>query len=549
MTETASRDKTQAASRRAPTGLEIQFCGAARTVTGSCTRVTAAGRSFLVDCGLFQGTQTIRDLNRQPFPFKADMIDFVLLTHAHIDHSGLLPKLYKAGFDGPCYMTRGSRDLLSFMLVDSGHIQEQEVERLNRRFARRGRAPIEPIYTAADAEACQRNFVPVDYDTWIPLGDGLQVRYWNAGHILGSASVEIQIAARPPRHGPTRMLFSGDIGPDHKLFHPDPAAASGLDHVICEATYGDRGRRRASISERRDLLASEVNRALDNDGILLIPAFAVERTQELLTDLTVLQTNRAIPAAPIFLDSPMAIRATEVFEDHAGELEDFDPPRTMFTNRNLRFTETVSESKAINRFTAGAIILAASGMCEAGRILHHLKAHLWRPKATVLFVGYQAEGTLGRLLVDGIKAVRIHGAEIRVRARIRQIDSYSGHADQRELLAWIEARQPVAGGLFLTHGEQAACMALRAALIDRGWPADRVSVPSLDDVVDLDDLTPAAASKPGRRPAGQVIGGLDWNNDLAQFQIDLQEALDRRAGHRARAALLRRLRRALRDQA
>lgn len=523
----------------------LQFCGAAGTVTGSCLLLRTASGNLLVDCGMFQGTKTVKELNYRPFPFAPAEIALVLLTHAHIDHSGLLPKLWRAGFSGPVYMTRGTRDLLSFMLPDSGQIQEREVELLNRRLARRGAETVTPIYTTDDTMRCQENFTTIEYESWTELGGGLRTRYWNAGHILGSASVELEIPdARTG--GVLRLLFSGDIGPDHKLFHPDPDAVSGVDYLICESTYGDRGRVRAGPAKRRALLAREVNDALKGDGILLVPAFAVERTQELLTDLTTLQTQNAIAQVPIFLDSPMAIKATDVFERHAAELEDFEGPRTMFVNRNLRFTETVDESKAINRIKSGAIVVAASGMCEAGRIRHHLKAHLWRSRATVLFVGHQAEGTLGRLLVEGIKAVRIHDEEVRVRARIRQIDSYSGHADNVELIEWVKERRPVRCGVFLTHGETPAAQAMRNTLIGIGFAEGAIAIPTLDEVVELDGAAPAArGDTAAARLPSEALLAPDWGNELAQFQIDLAEALDKRADRRARAVLLRRLRRAL----
>ena len=528
----------------------MQFCGAARTVTGSCILVRTDRTNFLVDCGMFQGTKTIRELNYQPFPFDVGDIDFVLLTHAHIDHSGLLPKLFKAGFDGPVYMTRGTRDLLSFMLPDSGHIQEREVEMLNRRNTRRGREPVVPIYTQADAVACQEAFRTVDYETWVRPADTISAKYWNAGHILGSASIEVRIADPASGQPPLSILFSGDIGPDHKLFHPDPEAAAGVDYLVCESTYGDRSRVRASAGKRRALLEREVNDALDNNGILLIPAFAVERTQELLADLTALQNQGAIPNVPIFLDSPMAIKATDVFEEHAGDLEDMNQPRNMFINRNLRFTETVAESKSINRIKSGAIIVAASGMCEAGRIRHHLKAHLWRSKATVLFVGYQANGTLGRLLLDGIKTARIHGEEVRVRARLRQIDSYSGHADNVELIDWIKERRPVRKGTFLTHGEQEAAEALRKAMTGIGFDEKDVFIPALDDIVDLETKSIDGQTRQDKpRLTEEAVVSLDWHNDLAQLQIDIIEAFDTNADKRSKDALLRRLRRALDENA
>jgi len=528
--------------------LNLKFCGAARMVTGSCFLLETGGCKFLVDCGLFQGTKTVKQLNYDPFPFDSQEIDFVLLTHAHIDHSGLLPKLFNGGFRGPVFMTAGTRDLLTFMLPDSGYIQEMEVRHLNERNAQRGKPAVEPIYTLQDAEDCQENFQPVEYDTWININNEVRARYWNAGHILGSASIELEIAANSTNGKLIRVLFSGDIGPDHKLFHPDPEAASDFDYVVCESTYGGRGRVRASGTKRRAMLVREVNKALDGGGMLVIPSFAVERSQELLADLSLLQQTGKIPPVPIFLDSPMAIRATRVFRDHADELEGLDEAPELLDNPNIHFTENVNESKAINRITNGAIIMAASGMCEAGRIRHHLKNHLWRARSTVLIVGYQTEGTLGRLLLDGKKTVRIQGQNIEVKARIRQIDTYSGHADNTELKEWMQERLPIRRGIFLVHGEEKQSLAMKKMLVEAGLDDGLMFIPSIDDQVELltgQQEVHLKSFKPRLSP--HDVSGLDWHNDLAQFQIDLREAFDRAADKRSRKALLRRLRRALDD--
>ncbi len=524
----------------------LKFCGAARTVTGSCFWLRTPKYSFLVDCGLFQGTKTVRQLNYEPFPFDPAKIDFVLQTHAHIDHSGLLPKLHKAGFSGPVYMTGGTLDLLSFMLPDSGYIQEMEVRQLNERNVRHGKAQVTPIYTRDDAEQCQKNFQPVEYETWLDINDEVRVRYWNAGHILGSASIELEIAAVTPERRLLRVLFSGDIGPDHKLFHPDPEASSDFDYVVCESTYGGRNRVRASGAKRRALLEREVNDALANDGVLIIPSFAVERSQELLADLTILQKKAAIPSGPIFLDSPMAIRATRVFQSHAGDLEELDEDPDLLDNPNFHFTESVEQSKSINRVSSGAIIMAASGMCDAGRIRHHLRHRLWSKKTTVLIVGYQAEGSLGRLLLDGKKTVRIQGHSIQVRARIREIDAYSGHADCTELKEWLLDRRPITKGVFLVHGEETQALAMRDLLVESGLKKSNIFVPAIDNEVDLTTAEKRVhldVAEPRILP--QEVAGLDWHNDLAQFQIDLREAFEQAADKRSRNILMRRLRRAL----
>lgn len=528
--------------------LKLHFHGAAGTVTGSCFQLDTGKARVLVDCGMFQGPKTEKELNYRPFPFRADKIDALLLTHAHIDHSGLVPKLTKAGFDGRIFSTPQTRDLCSVMLPDSGFIQEMEVEQLNRRNRRRGRPAVEPIYTRADAQECIPSFRTVDYEIWMEPAEGVRCRFWNAGHILGSASIELELAGAGPDGGPLRLLFSGDIGPDHKLFHPDPVASSGFDYVVCESTYGGRSRTRRTEEQRREVLAGEVRAALSAGGNLIIPSFAVERTQELLADLTLLQQSGAVERAPIFLDSPLAIKATEVFERHAHELDDLRQQPHLIDNPNIRFTETADESKAINRIRGGAIILAASGMCDAGRIRHHLKHHLWRPDSTVLLVGYQAPGTLGRLIADGVPEVTIQGDPIRVRARIREIDIYSGHADHGELLAWIEDRKPIRRNLILTHGDPEAAEALAEAVARRGIAREQVLLPQIDDVLDLETGARVPADRePARRVEPEAVSRPDWHNEAAQLLLDIREALDKAADARARGVVIRRLRRALED--
>lgn len=526
--------------------MRMTFCGAAGTVTGSCYWMKTDQCQFLVDCGMFQGTKTVKELNYGSFLFDPADIDFVLLTHAHIDHSGLIPKLVKKGFKGPIFTTQGTRDLLGYMLPDSGYIQEMEVERLNRRNAHRGRPQVTPIYTQDDAYTALQSFSTVDYESWREVGRGVRARFWNAGHILGAASIEVEIATSRRDKRVERILFSGDIGPEHKLFHPDPEAPEDWDYLCCEATYGGRKRQDATAEQRREILENEVNTALKKGGNLLIPAFAVERTQELLLDLTVLFDAGRIPDVPVFLDSPLAIRATEVFIKNAGELEDTDAVHNLFKRHNIRFTESVEESKTISRIAGGAIIMAGSGMCEAGRIRHHLKHNLWRSDATVMLVGYQAPGTLGSLLSQGAKAVKIMGESIKVGAAIRQIDVYSGHADGPALVEWVRERLPVKSAIFLTHGEEKSLTALRDDLAKSGVPASRIVIPNLDDVIDLTDGedVPRFRRKPHRLPS-EVVRELDWHNDLAEFTLRLREELEAAADDKRRKAILRRVKRAL----
>jgi metallo-beta-lactamase family protein len=498
-----------------------------------------------VDCGLFQGSKTLKELNYRPFPFDPKRIDFVLLTHAHIDHAGLLPRLIKEGFTGLIFMTEGSKDLLTFMLPDSGHIQEIEVEHLNERNRQWGVSGVQPIYTRADAEDSIKRFETVPYETWKEPADGVRARFWNAGHILGSASIEVELACGHEQRI-LRILFSGDIGPEHKLFHADPKAPENFDYVVMESTYGGRTRTKATPEHRRMLLAEEVKLALRGDGVLLIPAFAVERTQELLCDLIRLQEAGGIPRVPVFLDSPLAIQVTKVFESHLGELEDLGGRRTLLRNPAIVPTLTADESKQINKFTGSAIIMAASGMCEAGRIRHHLKHWLWRREATVLLAGFQAQGTLGRILADGAKTVKIQGTEIAVRAKIRQTDLYSGHADRDELLEWLRRRQPIKRAVYLTHGEEGDIDALTVAITAAGLDKNRVIAPVLDDEVELTGEGPIPRDRAApRRLEPSVVGKPDWHNELAQISLDIKSQLDKAADDRSRKIILRRLRRAL----
>ena len=527
----------------------LRFCGAARTVTGSSFLFETQQARLLVDCGLFQGPKTLKELNYGPFPFRPADLGAVLLTHAHIDHSGLLPKLVREGFEGRIFATRGTIDLCSYMLPDAGGIQESEVEALNRRNSARGRASVAPIYDKADAVAALTSFQPVEYEQWLDVLPGIRARYWNAGHLLGSASIEIEFLDGGAADRPLRLLVSGDIGPDSKLLENSPAAPMNFDYVLCESTYGDLDRPAISAQSRRQHLAIEVRDAYALGGALLIPAFAVERTQELIVDLLELMQRGEIPTAPIFLDSPLAIRATEVFRQHAEEIAGDIDLAGILRSPHLRFTETVNESKAIEKLTGFHIIVAASGMCDAGRIRHHLKNWLWNRKATVLLVGFQARGTLGRFLVDGVKAVRIQGEEIKVAARIRRIDEYSGHADGPELARWIAARRPIHRGLFLVHGEEDALTGLSERISERILPEAQIFRPILDDVYELATPTPTLLDVSRRRRLSpEAVVSLDWHNDMSKLILDINDEMEQAADDRARGVIIRRLRRALEER-
>jgi len=502
--------------------VELKFLGAAGTVTGSCYLVSHPGGKFLVDCGLFQGSKSLRELNYGNFTFLPKDIDFVVLTHAHVDHSGLVPKLVKMGFAGPVYATRGTRDLLTYMLPDSGYIHETEVKRVNQRNQRRGLPTIEPIYTKMQAEASLDSIIIRPFDEWFEAAPGVRIRLWNAGHILGSASVEVEVDTD---ERPLKILFSGDIGPQEKSFQEIPDSPSDLDYLFVESTYGDRDRTDLTLEARRDLLKRELLDGLNAGGNVLIPAFAVERTQELLYDIGLLLKDKDLPPVSVYLDSPLAIRATEVFEGHADDLNEVEGRGGLFRNPRFEFVNRAEDSMALDRITSGAIIIAASGMCDAGRIRYHLKANLWRPQATVLFVGYQVPGSLGAMLLDGKKLVRIHSQEVAVRARIRMIDNYSAHADQQELVNWARERMPVKRGIFLTHGDDPALATLRDHLIAHGCEPGRVFIPRLDETFVLSLKGKINHSVVKARIEQSELYSRDWHNDYASFLVSLSEKL------------------------
>jgi metallo-beta-lactamase family protein len=522
----------------------IGFHGAAGTVTGSCYRIEHPKGAFLVDCGLFQGNRTVSELNSRALPFDARETDFLLLTHSHIDHIGLTPKLVGSGFEGPIHATAPSVDLLKPLLADSAKIQESEAERVSRRNRRKGKAEVAPIYTLDDARTATRLAQGHALEAWFEPGPGVRARFWNAGHILGSSSIEAHV---DPGDGgaPLRLLFSGDLGPDEKVFHLEPDAPAGFDYVLCESTYGDRDRADATVVERRANLKREIADAMARGGNLLIPAFAVERTQELLHDIGVLMAEGGIPRVPLYVDSPLAREVTNVFVRHATTMPDVElDADALFRDPSFHFAETVDESRAINAIEGGAIIMAASGMCDAGRIRHHLRHNLWRENATVLFVGYQAPGTLGQIIKSGEPEVRINGRTVEVRATIREIGNYSAHADQGELVAWVEARLPVHGAIFLTHGEDKARAVLKEHVVAAGCDGDLIVLPQLDETFALERKAP---SEVGRRPRVDARElERDWHNDYAAFILELGRRLEDMDDTARRRDLLARLEGALR---
>jgi len=517
----------------------ITFHGAAGCVTGFCAELRSSNARVLVDCGMFQGSKTLKALNYDDFPFEASRIDAVLLTHAHIDHSGLLPKLMRAGYTGPIYATAATRDLCEVMLADAGGIQEGEVRDLNRRNQRRGRPLVEPIYTAQDAKRLMPQFQTVKFGESNVIAGDISATWWPAGHILGAGSIAVDIDADD---GPMKLLFSGDLGPGGSEFVAEPESPSGFDHLVIESTYGDRDRIATDPVNRRRALAAELREAHAAGGPLLIPAFAVERSQELLMDILAVMDSGEAPAGDVFLDSPLAIKATDVFLDRGwNRTTGRNPFESLRHSPHLRFLNKPAESDTLDRLKGWHVILAASGMCDAGRIRKHLKRLLWRRECTVLLSGYQAVGTLGRLLAEGAERVSIQGEEVRVRARVRMFDAYSGHADATGLVTWAKARLPVSGSVFIVHGEPNAAFGLRERLAAAGFAAEKLVIPALDDCFRLERAGSETEQSGKRRLPGEATARLDWHNGRASFLLGLNAALEQAPDDAAREALLSRL--------
>jgi metallo-beta-lactamase family protein len=527
---------------------KLHFLGAAGCVTGSCMLLETDRARVLIDCGMFQGSKSLKELNYQPFPFPPGSLNAVLLTHAHIDHSGQLPKLVLNGYKGAIFATQGTADLCRVMLPDSGAIQEMEVESLNRRRQRFGETPVEPIYTREDAENTMPHFRAVEFDTWTNVAPGVRARYWNAGHILGSASIEVEVGEGADLE---RFLFSGDVGPGGREFADDPTGPAGVDYLVVESTYGDTERPTMTQDQRRAALKKELLDAHAAGGPLLVPAFAVERTQELIMDLLEAMESGDAPRGPIFLDSPLAIRATDTFLKATRPSDGSHPFSSLRESNWLRFTESPAESKSIERVKGWHVIVSASGMCDAGRVRHHLKRLLWQPNATVMLIGYQAVGTLGRFLRDGHKRVRIQGEEYQVNARIRTLDIYSGHADAPTLARWVQARAPISGSVFLTHGEPESAAGFQKRLQQLPEVGERVIVPDLDQTFEAPLKGQAKALTPAAAPRLQTAAPakLDWHNARAQLMADMNRAIGAAKSDAEREKLIARLAAALKQPA
>jgi metallo-beta-lactamase family protein len=459
--------------------MKLSFFGASRNVTGSCYLVENSDVRVLVDCGLYQ-ERKYQDRNWHPFPFSPDTIDAVFLTHAHLDHCGLLPKLVRDGFRGKIYCTQATAEIAQIILLDSAHLQEEDAAYKAKRHqheGRRGPYPELPLYTVKDAEAVAPCFTAVEYDSCVKVGNGIEGCYYEAGHVLGSATVAINTNGDIEKQ---RILFSGDIGePDRPIIN-DPAIFDEADYIVIESTYGDRTHAEHTSTDIQSQLRDCINEAVRAGGNIIVPSFALERSQEILYHLNELFLRDEIPPITVFLDSPMAIRITEVFKRHA-ELFDAEMTRRLrqgnspFDFSNLKMVQTTQESKAINLIKGSVIIVAGSGMVTGGRIKHHLVNNLVRPESTVLFVGYQAEGTPGRKLLGGAKQIRLLGRTHRVRARVVKVDGFSAHADREGLLAWLSDIRIPPRRVFVTHGERKAATSFARFLKSKtGW---NISVP------------------------------------------------------------------------
>jgi len=448
--------------------MKLTFLGAAKTVTGSKHLLEANGRRILFDCGLFQGKRKEAfELNREVC-CDAEKIDTVLLSHAHIDHSGAIPSLIKRGFSGTVFATGATCDLCRIMLPDSGYLQERDVEYVNKKRIRQGKKPFEPLYTAEEGKAAASRFQPVSYEHSFKLDDAIEVVYHDAGHILGSAMIEVRV--REPSGWKT-LVFSGDIGRPHQPILRDPWPLEPADIVIMESTYG--GRTHEGEERIRTKLLAVLKRAAELKGKVVIPAFSVGRTQHLVYLLNQLWSEGALPPMDVFVDSPLSVNATEVFRKHP---ECYDREILQFLARDedpfgfsrLKYVRDLEESKALNDRRGPVVIISASGMCEGGRILHHLANSIRDPRNAVLIIGYQAENTLGRRLVEGRKPIRIYGEEYELNAMVETINAFSAHADQGELLGWVKAAEGRIGKTFVVHGEETQASALAEKLAEMG---------------------------------------------------------------------------------
>jgi metallo-beta-lactamase family protein len=457
----------------------LQFLGATGTVTGSKYLLQAAGRRLMVDCGLFQGLKDLRQRNWDPLPINPASVEWLALTHAHIDHTGYVPRLIKDGFNGPIYATPGTADLARILLPDSARLQEEDAEYANKKgFSKH--SPALPLYTEQDAHEALKHLHTVQYGDVVKLTDSLSLKFVSAGHILGSSFISVRIG-----NPPINVLFSGDVGRYDEPILNDPSPVEEADYLLVESTYGDRGHEHKDPKTR---LAEIINDAVARGGKVIIPAFAVGRTQLVIYYLRELEDEGRIPVLPVTVDSPMAVSATRLYsrhkEDHDPDMQRLDAAhRNALATRNFHLVESRAQSKALNSQKGPSIVISASGMATGGRVVHHLEQNLPDPAATVIFVGYQAVGTRGRRLVSSEKTVKMHGEMIPVRARIETIGSLSAHADSSEIVRWLSGFKRPPRETFIVHGEPEAALALSETISTTfGW---NVTIPAYKQIVEL----------------------------------------------------------------
>ena len=460
--------------------VKLTFCGAARFVTGSNYLIEANGGEYLVDCGMFQGTKETTRLNYRPFPYDPKKIKVLFLTHAHIDHSGLIPKLFRFGFKGKILATAATIDLCKIMLDDSAHLQEIDTERENRKRARKGLKPREPLYTKQDVKACLALFKKVDYDKLYDIDENVKVRYRDAGHIVGSAIIEMYVTEKGVEK---KIVFSGDLGQWDVPIIKNPTLIDDADYVLIESTYGDR--LHEDIGLRDDLLLKHAQETYNRGGRLMIPSFAIERTQELLYAFNKMVKNGKFPNEKIFLDSPLAIKATEVFKKHSSccfDKEALTQYKDPFSFPNLVYSLKTSDSMKLNTLQEPCVVIAGSGMVTGGRIRHHIKHHGGDPKNEILFVGYQAKGSTGRYILEGAKRIKMMGEIVFIKAQVEKINSFSAHADYNELIRWAKGFKKKPVKMFIVHGEEQSSRALKVKLEKIGF---KCSIPKLLEKVEI----------------------------------------------------------------
>lgn len=503
--------------------MKIKLLGAAREVTGSCYIIEAAGVRFAVDCGMHQGGAESEKRNSQVEIYDPGKIDFFIITHAHIDHSGLLPRMVKYGFRGPIYTTAPTRDLLEIMLMDSAHIQEMEAQWRSVRRERHGEAPVEPLYNQKDAENTVPLFQVLPYGIPLSPAAGITVVLKDAGHILGAAIVELTVLEDGAA---TTIIFSGDIGRPAQLLVRDPSPVPFADYLFLESTYGERNHK--NEDESLDELAAAIDYSYSRGEKVIIPAFAVARTQEMLYSLYLLDKAGRLPQdMPVFVDSPLAIRATEVFQRHLAFFDEetqeiLKEGKNPLKIKQVRFTLTREESAMINNIKGPAVVISASGMADAGRIKHHLRHNIWRPGASIVFVGFQAKGTVGRKIVDGAKRVNILGEELAIKARIFTINGFSGHAGQDQLLDWLSNFNTSRLQVFLVHGEYSGQQVLADLIRKRyGWT---VHIPDY-----LEELIMEAGMMATAAPAAIPEEAVEWDQTLAELADELFKLQSRKA--------------------